>query len=143
MQRETIYHIQSSFATGEISPEVANRIDLDKYAAALLTAENAYIRPYGSVYKRGGTLYCGMTKTEKVILKEFTATDGSFMLEMGDRYIRIWKGNNYTGIELVTPFTENELKELRTCQSADVMFIASGTHPIPVSYTHLTLPTIA
>ena len=36
MQRETIYHIQSSFATGEISPEVANRIDLDKYAAALL-----------------------------------------------------------------------------------------------------------
>lgn len=130
MQRETIYHIQSSFATGEISPEVANRIDLDKYAAALLTAENAYIRPYGSVYKRGGTLYCGKTKTEKVILKEFTATDGSFMLEMGDRYIRIWKGNNYTGIELVTPFTENELKELRTCQSADVMFIASGKHPI-------------
>ena len=49
MQRETIYHIQSSFATGEISPEVANRIDLDKYAAALLTAENAYIRPYGAV----------------------------------------------------------------------------------------------
>lgn len=130
MQRETIYHIQSSFAAGEISPEVANRIDLDKYAAALLTAENAYIRPYGSVYKRGGTLYCGMTKTEKVILKEFTATDGSFMLEMGDRYIRIWKGNNYTGIELVTPFTGDELKELRTCQSADVMFIASGKHPI-------------
>lgn len=130
MQRETIYHIQSSFAAGEISPEVANRIDLDKYAAALLTAENAYIRPYGSVYKRGGTLYCGMTKTEKVILKEFTATDGSFMLEMGDRYIRIWKGNRYTGVELVTPFTEDELKELRTCQSADVMFIASGKHPI-------------
>lgn len=130
MQRETIYHIQSSFAAGEISPEVANRIDLDKYAAALLTAENAYIRPYGAVYKRGGTLYCGKTKNEKVILKEFTATDGSFMLEMGDRYIRIWKGNNYTGIELVTPFTEDELKELRTCQSADVMFIASGTHPI-------------
>lgn len=130
MQKETIYHIQSSFATGEISPEVANRIDLDKYAAALLTAENAYIRPYGAVYKRGGTLYCGKTKTEKVILKEFTAIDGSFMLEMGDRYIRIWKGNNYTGIELVTPFTENELKELRTCQSADVMFIASGKHPI-------------
>lgn len=130
MQRETIYHIQSSFATGEISPEVANRIDLDKYAAALLTAENAYIRPYGAVYKRGGTLYCGKTKNEKVILKEFTTIDSSFMLEIGDRYIRIWKGKRYTGIELVTPFTEDELKELRTCQSADVMFIASGKHPI-------------
>lgn len=130
MQRETIYHIQSSFATGEISPEVANRIDLDKYAAALLTAENAYIRPYGAVYKRGGTLYCGKTKNEKVLLKEFTTIDSSFMLEIGDRYIRIWKGKRYTGIELVTPFTEDELKELRTCQSADVMFIASGTHPI-------------
>lgn len=143
MQRETIYHIQSSFATGEISPEVASRIDLDKYAAALLTAENAYIRPYGAVYKRGGTLYCGKTKNEKVILKEFTTIDSSFMLEMGNRYIRIWKGNRYTGIELVTPFAEDELKELRTCQSADVMFIASGKHPIQklsrYSDTHWTI----
>lgn len=65
MQKETIYHIQSSFATGEISPEVANRIDLDKYAAALLTAENAYIRPYGAVYKRGEPCTAERQKTKK------------------------------------------------------------------------------
>ena len=49
--RETIYLMQSSFATGEVSPEVASRIDMEKYQAALLQAENCYIRPYGAVYK--------------------------------------------------------------------------------------------
>lgn len=41
--RETIYLMQSSFATGEVSPEVASRIDMEKYQAALLQAENCYI----------------------------------------------------------------------------------------------------
>ena len=128
MPQETIYMIQPSFATGEIAPEVASRIDLDKYASALLTAENAYIRPYGAVYKRGGTLFCGKTKynKKKVILREFTTQKGSYMLEIGDRYIRIWKNGEYMGIELMTPFEEAELSRLRMCQSADVMFIASG-----------------
>lgn len=132
MPQETIYMIQPSFATGEIAPEVASRIDLDKYASALLTAENAYIRPYGAVYKRGGTLFCGKTKynKKKVILREFTTQKGSYMLEIGDRYIRIWKNGEYMGIELATPFEEAELSRLRMCQSADVMFIASGTHPV-------------
>ncbi len=59
MAKETLYAIQPSFATGEISPEVSSRVDLEKYPFALLNAENAYIRPYGAVYKRGGSTYIG------------------------------------------------------------------------------------
>ena len=51
-----IYILQPSFASGEISPDVASRVDLDKYQSALLQAENVFIRPYGSAYRRPGTV---------------------------------------------------------------------------------------
>ena len=50
-----IYILQPSFASGEISPDVASRVDLDKYQSALLQAQNVFIRPYGSAYRRPGT----------------------------------------------------------------------------------------
>lgn len=131
MPQETMYIMQSSFATGEISPEVSSRIDLDKYQAALLQAENVYIRPYGAAYKRTGSLYCGMAKKGKVRLIEFKSTiNNAFLLEVGEKYIRIWKDGTFTGQEITTEYTESELEKLRTCQSADIMYIASGTHPV-------------
>lgn len=129
--KETIYLMQSSFATGEVSPEVASRIDMEKYQAALLQAENCYIRPYGAVYKRPGSIYCGMAKKNKVRLIEFKSTvNHAFLLEVGEGYIRIWKDGKFTNQEIVTPYQESELPKLRTCQSADIMYIASGTHPV-------------
>lgn len=129
--RETIYLMQSSFATGEVSPEVASRIDMEKYQAALLQAENCYIRPYGAVYKRPGSIYCGMAKKNKVRLIEFKSTvNHAFLLEVGEGYIRIWKDGKFTNQEIETPYKESELPKLRTCQSADIMYIASGTHPV-------------
>jgi hypothetical protein len=124
--KETIYLMQSSFATGEVSPEVASRIDMEKYQA-----ENCYIRPYGAVYKRPGSIYCGMAKKNKVRLIEFKSTvNNAFLLEVGEGYIRIWKDGKFTNQEIETPYKESELPKLRTCQSADIMYIASGTHPV-------------
>lgn len=129
--KETIYLMQSSFATGEVSPEVASRIDMEKYQAALLQAENCYIRPYGAVYKRPGSIYCGMAKKNKVRLIEFKSTvNHAFLLEVGEGYIRIWKDGKFTNQEIKTPYKESELPKLCTCQSADIMYIASGTHPV-------------
>lgn len=129
--RETTYLIQPSFASGEVSPEVASRVDMEKYSAALLQAENCYIRPYGAVYKRPGSLYCGMAKKDKVRLIEFrSSASHGFLLEVGDGYIRIWKDGVFTNQEIQTDYTESDLSKLRTCQSADIMYIASGDHPV-------------
>lgn len=132
MARESVYVIQPSFATGEVSPDVANRVDMEKYSSAMITAENTYVRPYGSVYKRGGSIYCGETKypDKECILEEFSSEGESFMLEIGEGYIRIWKNDEWLGVELETPYKEDELRKLRFCQSADVKFIASGNHPL-------------
>lgn len=124
---------QTAFITGEISPEVASRSELDKYQYALLKARNVHIRPYGSTYRRTGTKYHTACKygDKKAILVEFGFAVGiSYYLEIGDKYIRIHRDGKYLDIELTTPFTEADLPKLRFAQSADVMYIASGKYPV-------------
>lgn len=132
-EREQYYDLQPSFNSGVISPDVANRTDLDKFRSALLTANNCFIRPYGAAYRRPGTAFVANTKyaDKKCLLKEFSFTSKiSYLLEIGEKYIRIYKDNVYLGVEVTTPFTEDELVNLRFAQSGDTVFIASGTHNV-------------
>ena len=128
-----IYISQLAFTTGEVSPDVSSRFDLEQYKSALLEAENVVIRPYGAVAKRQGSQYVGQVKysDKPTRLFEFTTnTNNSFMLEFGDKYIRVWNYGVYTGIEVTTPFTSDILFDLNCSQSGDVMFICSGKYPI-------------
>ena len=126
-----IYLIQPSFAAGEISPYVANRVDLDKYKSALLTAQNLVIRPFGGCYRRQGSEFIGQVKYDDkpTALVAFNAgIDDAYLLEVGYQYIRIWEDGKYTGTELSTPY--NNVDNLQFTQSADTMFICSGDYPI-------------
>lgn len=133
MAPNEIYIIQPAFTGGEISPDVASRVDLDKYQRALLQAENAIIRPYGAVRKRPGTIFCGYCKYDnrKTILHRFDfSVDISYLLEIGWHYIRIWRNGVYLDVELQTPYEEEDLQKLRFVQSIDVLYICSGRHPV-------------
>lgn len=126
-----IYLIQPSFAAGEISPYVANRVDLDKYKSALLTAQNLIIRPFGGCYRRQGSEFIGKVKYDDkpAALVAFNAgIDDAYLLEVGYQYIRIWEDGKYTGTELSTPYDNAD--NLQFTQSADTMFICSGDYPI-------------
>ena len=128
-----MYIAQQAFTTGEISPEVLARSELDKYQYALKQARNVYIRPYGAVYRRSGTVYHSACKyaDKKAILVEFNfSVELSYMLEIGEGYIRVHKNGDYLGVELATPYTEADLPKLRFAQSADVMYITSGNYPV-------------
>ena len=126
-----IYLIQPSFAAGEISPYVANRVDLDKYKSALLTAQNLVIRPFGGCYRRQGSEFIGKVKYDDkpTALVAFNAgIDDAYLLEVGYQYIRIWEDGKYTGTELSTPY--DNVDNLQFTQSADTMFICSDDYPI-------------
>ena len=135
-----MYMMQASFAAGEISPEVAARVDLDKYQAALLQAENCFIRPYGSAYRRPGLKYAYKTDTGYKRLQEFAVdSDTSYLLEFRESYLRVYAPDGDTLVKkatVSTPFSGSELHQLRFAQSADVMFIASGNHPVQVLTRH-------
>lgn len=138
------YLLQSSFTAGEISPEVANRVDLDKYNSAVLRAKNCNIKPYGPIYKRPGLRYIARTKysDKKAILVPFNGATANedYLLEIGHEYIRVHKNGAYLGVEVATPYIENTLTTLRFTQSADTLFIASGDYPVKklVRYSDLS-----
>lgn len=128
-----MYISQLAFTTGEISPDVSRRFDLDQFKSALLLAENAVIRPYGAVARRQGSEYIGQVKNKdkSTRLFEFTAEKNkSFLLEIGEQYIRVWRNGIYTGIELQTPFESDVVDKLNCIQSGDVMFMCSGKYPV-------------
>ena len=132
-QDNNLYVMQPSFTAGEISNEVSSRSDIQKYQSALLQAKNCYIRPYGAVYRRSGTKFCCETKyaDKKSILIKFTySVDTNYYLEFGHNYMRVHRDGQYLGIELLTPFAEEDLENLSFLQSADTMFICSGKYPI-------------
>ena len=140
MADERLYMLQASFSAGEISPDVASRVDLDKYQSALLQAKNCFVRPYGSVYRRQGLLYMATLNPGNERLQEFAVNaDTSYLLEFRDSTLRIWKDDGDTltlKATLSHPFAGSELHKLRFAQSADVMFIASGSHPVQVLTRH-------
>lgn len=128
-----LYISQLAFTTGEVSPDVSSRFDLEQYKSALLEAENVVIRPYGAVAKRQGSQYVGQVKysDKPTRLFEFTTnTNNSFMLEFGHLYIRVWRNGEYTNLEINTPFEDEIINDLNIIQSGDVMFICSGKYPI-------------
>ena len=135
---EPVRLLQSSFATGIISEEVAARVDLQKYQMAVLKADNVCIRPYGSMYKRMGTVFCGEVKDGPCVLKRFNNSETDYMLEMGEGYVRAWYTGEYTGVELETPFVQDDYPYLRFTQSADVLYIATGRLPVKTigRYSH-------
>ena len=133
MGPNSFYAIQPAFTGGEISPDVASRVDIDKYQLALLQAENAVIRPYGAVTKRPGLIYCGAAKKadKRVILWPFRFDVSlNYLLEFGDQYMRVWREGVYLGVELATPYQEADLSQLRFVQSVDVLYITSGKYPV-------------
>lgn len=127
------YLLQPAFTGGEISAEVANRVDLDKYQLAVLQAYNCLIKPHGPIYRRPGMKYMVRTKysDKACILVPFNGADSTdYLLEIGEKYIRVHKNGLYINIEVMTPYTADMLQDLRFVQSADIMFIASGKYPV-------------
>lgn len=65
------------------------------------------------------------------ILVPFNGADSTdYLLEIGEKYIRVHKNGLYINIEVMTPYTADMLQDLRFVQSADTMFIASGKYPV-------------
>ena len=112
------------------------RTDWAKYANGAACVRNFLPRPHGGAARRAGTLYAGSVKdpSQRVLLHkfEFNITQ-AYILEMGAGYIRFWANRGRVEVagvpvEVVTPYTLDELRALRFEQSADVLYIAHPNH---------------
>jgi hypothetical protein len=144
--------LKENFNAGEISPLMAARIRVEKYGNALETCENMIPLVQGGVTRRPGTMFVNECKVQdayveddyveedyvtdlpgKVVVVpfEFSVTQ-AYILEFGDQYIRFYKDRGIietvpgSPYEVVTPYSNGDITDLKFTQSADVLYI---THP--------------
>ena len=123
-----------SFAGGEITPELAGRLDLTKYQTGLSLARNFITLPHGPAARRPGFEFIraagDSTRAVRLIPFAFSATQTA-VLEFGHEYIR-FHINGATllsgGVpyQISTPYAGTDLFDLHFAQSADIITIA---HP--------------
>ena len=128
----------NNFTTGEISPGVQQRLDLQKYAAACQRIENAVVLPHGGVAKRHGLQCCAFDPyfNEDGLLVPFQyAVGDAAVLLFTDKRLQIFvhgervttqtfTRDGETVVGIATPYKLSDLAELRFVQSGDVMFFA-------------------
>jgi len=89
-----------SFNSGELSPQIDARSDVQKYVSGCRTADNFIPRVYGSAERRPGTKYRGTAKNSDstIRMEDFSYSDAiAYICEFGEEYIRFY----YDGARVV------------------------------------------
>lgn len=142
--------VQTSFASGELSPRLRSRTDLAAYFDGCLELENWISHRHGGATKRPGTRYVAAVKDSDdfVRFERFAYSDSQqYVLEFGPLYIRFYRydgsgnpiqlDNAGTPTEKTTTYTADEIRDLKFCQSADTLIITHPAHA-PASLTRNT-----
>ena len=126
---------------GEVSPLMFGRPDQPRYASGWNYGLNMVPLPQGPATRRPGTMFAGEAvaqgETAATRLVPFRYGAGNHrMLELYNGGMRVWNANGTLlrdehGQEysLALPYTDADLAGLCVAQSADVLFIASASHP--------------
>jgi len=147
--------ILTNFTSGELSPRLNGRIDMDKYYNGASTISNFVVLMHGGLTKRPGTRFIREIKTSsgsnsgaRLVPFVFSKTQ-AYVLEFGHNYIRFYKdegiivSSGTTPYEIATTYTAAQLDELEFVQSADILYIVHGSHePAKLSRTGHTAWTL-
>ena len=128
--------VLESFNTGQVSPSLEARQNFPKYDSACRTLENFLVSPLGPVQRRPGTRYIATAKTGTPRLLKFEYSTGdSYAIEAGDDYARFYRNGgqildpNNNPYEIVTPYQQSELADIRYAQSDNWMYMVDGNDP--------------
>lgn len=117
--------IKTSFAAGELSPELIGRSDLRAYENGAARLTNVFILPTGGLRRRPGLRHLGMLPgPARLIAFEFS-TEQTYLLVFTDRRMAVWR-NDVEIAAIATPWTSSQLGSLSWTQSADTLLVA---HP--------------
>ena len=133
--------ILTNFTSGELSPRLNGRIDMEKYYNGASKLSNFAVLMHGGLQKRSGTKFIREIKTSsgsnsgaRLIPFVFSKTQ-AYILEFGHNYIRFYKdegvivSSGTTPYEISTTYTAAQINELEYVQSADVLYLVHEAHP--------------
>lgn len=130
--------IRPSFVSGEISPRMGGRVDMEQYGQGCSRLENALVHPQGGVTRRSGLRFIcevGINGRKSRLIPFIFSTVQAYVLEFGHQFIRFYKDGGIittdgtTPYQVATAYTEAELSDIQYTQSADVLYIVHPNHP--------------
>lgn len=132
--------IQTNFTSGELSPKLLGRYDVERYKNGVSELKNFLpliqggikstpMRRYNATAKNAG-------KACRIIRFEFSSTEAN-ILEFGENYIRFFNQDRTQvetspGVpyEISTVYAESELFEIEYVGGADTIFLFHQDHPV-------------
>ena len=118
------------FNAGELTPQITERVDTEKYSSGCKRMENLIPRIYGGAERRPGTFFVAasyiMGQNVKLIPFIYSSTI-AYLVECGELYMRFFYAD-----EIITtidsPYTTEQNFRFHFQQIADVMRIAEPHH---------------
>ena len=128
---------QPTFVHGELTPLLHYASDLQTWKAGASLMRNFIVLVQGGACSRPGTQYIGTCKfsDRPTRLLPFQFSVGqTYILEMGDHYIRIISDGAYLTVsgavyELASPYAAADLAGITYAQSSDVLTLAHVSYP--------------
>ncbi|EMT2447109.1 hypothetical protein WMF02_002108 [Acinetobacter baumannii] len=127
--------MQLSFNGGIVSPEMFGRFDQAKYQTGVAKCSNFYVELYGGLTYRAGLRYVHhytLAKGKMRLIPFIFSEEQAVILAIRDGAVNFFArggillDDNDQPLELMLPYIEEHLMQLRYAQSADVITI---THP--------------
>ena len=116
--------IQTSFASGEVSPSLFGHVDLARMKSSAATMRNMFVRYTGGAYSRAGTAFVGYSKQTgravppRLITFQFGINQG-LALEFGNYYMRVIYNAGHV--------TETAIQVTAATQASPCVITASAT----------------
>lgn len=126
-----------NFNSGELSPLIDARSDVEKYRAGLRICENMIPRVYGLAERRPGTQFITAVHTSTVksrLIPFIFSNIIAYVIEMGALVFRFFfdgglvLDSNNNIVTTTTPYLEADLFTIQFAQSNDVMWLVHGSY---------------
>lgn len=150
---------QVSFTGGELSPSLAMRVDLARYAISLKTCRNFFVRPTGGVSNRAGTQYVStLDPDSKATLIPFVfSTEQAYLLTLQEGALTVYADgaqvnattvnvtnvtDGIVGFEVRRTITTATAHGLNVGESAVIAgVVATGTFNVNGTWEILSVPS--
>ncbi len=117
--------IKTTFTSGEVSPDLLGRGDLNAYDNGALKLRNVFIQPTGGIVRRAGLRYIDTALGKgRMMAFEFNS-EQTYLLVLTDLKLSIYAGD-VLETTLAAPWSESDIQQLAWTQSADTLLL---THP--------------
>jgi hypothetical protein len=118
----------SSFNSGELSPLLSDRYEVEKIKSGCRRLRNFLIHVHGPAFRRPGMVHLGPSATPSIrsSLRSFTfSTSTGFVLEFCPGKLQVWSNGVLVPLDAPVnlPYTEQECRELQICQVNDIVYI--------------------